>query len=418
MEILTSSGKKRTILIVSDGVNDLIPLKEIIDKNYKTIYVDHPTADFQKVRNLAGNLSAAIICASDAAANDFALFDWISQDSFVASVPLLIYCGNESDMSIAGEFFKRGAVDVITPHLNDEIIYNRLENSIRLRDSATFYEIERMLKELPSNIYLKDSEGKYVFATHYWHHLDHDNDPDWTIRGKTDLDIRKDKENAAKAMASDMEILRTGKGTNYIIEEKADGVSDYLELIKRPVYDEKGNVTGIIALINDVTEQQLLKMSLEEKAMKDELTGAYNRYFFDSYISSLERTHNIPVSFISADCDGLKIVNDTYGHLMGDEYLRISVLLFRTVMPENCEIFRTGGDEFLIVLPGMTEDIANEYIEKLEKESEQFSVRDCRLRISCGASCLSELTQSVKKIINDADQRMYENKRQRKLEMK
>ena len=105
MEILTSSGKKRTVLIVSDGVNDLIPLKEIIDKNYKTIYVDHPTADFQKVRNLAGNLSAAIICAPDAAANDFALFDWISQDNFVASVPLLRYCGNESDMSFVGEFF-------------------------------------------------------------------------------------------------------------------------------------------------------------------------------------------------------------------------------------------------------------------------------------------------------------------------
>ena len=98
-----------------------------------------------------------------------------------------------------------------------------------------------------------------------------------------------------------MEILRTGKGTNYIIEERADGISEYLELIKRPVFDDDGNVTGIIALINDVTEQQLLKMSLEEKAMKDELTGAYNRYYFDSYISSLERNQKMPVAFISAD---------------------------------------------------------------------------------------------------------------------
>ena len=73
--------------------------------------------------------------------------------------------------------------------------------------------------------------------------------------GKEDMEIAK-------------EMLRTGKGTNYIIEEKADGVTDYLELIKRPVRDKDGKITGIIALINNVTEQQLLRMSLEEKALK------------------------------------------------------------------------------------------------------------------------------------------------------
>ena len=52
-----------------------------------------------------------------------------------------------------------------------------------------------MLKQLPSNIYLKDAEGKYVFCTQYWHHLDKSGEKHWTIRGKTDLDIRKDKTN-------------------------------------------------------------------------------------------------------------------------------------------------------------------------------------------------------------------------------
>ena len=59
--------------------------------------------------------------------------------------------------------------------------------------------VERMLAELPSCIYLKDRECRYVFSTHYWTHLNAEGE-DWTIRGKTDLDIRKDKDNARLAM--------------------------------------------------------------------------------------------------------------------------------------------------------------------------------------------------------------------------
>ena len=50
-----------------------------------------------------------------------------------------------------------------------------------------------------------------------WHHLNTENDPEWTIRGKTDLDVRKDKENARRALESDLEVIRTGNGSSYII---------------------------------------------------------------------------------------------------------------------------------------------------------------------------------------------------------
>ena len=99
---------------------------------------------------------------------------------------------------------------------------------------------------------------------------------------------------------------------------------------------------------------------------------------------------------------------------MGDEYLHVSVLLFKTVMPEKSEIFRIGGDEFLIVLPGMTLEEAEEYIDKLEKESQQFSIKDRKVSISCGAACMTEPTQKVRDCIIAADKKMYESKRRRK----
>ena len=65
---------------------------------------------------------------------------------------------------------------------------------------------------------MKDAEGKYIFATHYWHHIHGRNEIGWTIRGKTDIEIRKDKSNALKAFETDKKIIETGKGMTYTIE--------------------------------------------------------------------------------------------------------------------------------------------------------------------------------------------------------
>ena len=332
-------------------------------------------------------------------------------DSMLASIPMLIYCGDSSELETAEECLKRGAVDIIMPPLYKDVILHRIENSIRLKDSATFFEIERMLKELPSLIYLKDEKGRYVFSTHYWHHLDKGGDPDWTIRGKTDIDIRKDKENAKKAMATDLELIRTGKGTAYIIEINEDGVQEFLEIIKEPVRDDKGKITGIIALINNVTEKELMRLSLEEKAMKDELTGADNRRCFDQFAAGMEQGCQLPVSIISADRNDLKVINDTYGHLVGDEYIRMSALLFRTVLPQESHVFRTGGDEFVLVLPGIGLDRAQQYIEMLSQEEKRYTIHDRNISISYGAACITSPSDSVRECFALADRRMYENKK-------
>ncbi|MBQ9467403.1 MAG: hypothetical protein IJU52_00145 [Clostridia bacterium] len=67
--------------------------------------------------------------------------------------------------------------------------------------------------------------------------IDIPDDPNWTIRGKTDLEVRKDRENARKAFAGDMQIVATVRGTSYVIEEHGDGVHEYLRLIKEPIKD-------------------------------------------------------------------------------------------------------------------------------------------------------------------------------------
>ena len=418
MELLNAENRKRTVLLISDADNDLNDLALLLSPHYRVVHHDNSIRDYGFIKAETGAISVVILTAAEAAADDFALFQWVNTDSQIAAVPMLIYCGSEQERALAVECLRRGSVDIIEPPLWEDVILHRIENAIRLKDSATFYEIESMLRELPSNIFLKDEKGRSVFATHYWHHLEHPDDPDWTIRGKTDLDIRKDKENARKAMEADQEILRTGKGTSYIIEEKSDGVREFLELIKEPVRDAQGNVTGIIALINDVTEMVLLRMSLEEKAMKDELTGADNRHCFEKFTSGIKTSVHLPMAIISADCNDLKEINDTFGHYVGDEYIRMSVMLFRTVLPEGSYVFRVGGDEFILVLPETDIKRAQALVSEMEREAEQLYLKGRTISVSYGVSCMEHSDQDIRACIEEADARMYAYKRRYKLQKK
>lgn len=418
MDRIEYSAVKRNILFIYEHGSDPSELCEKLNEKYNVIAVDEANRDFSSVSSGAGSFAAAIINCATAAADNFAVFEWVKNDSMIESVPMLIYCRDESILPVAYECLEKGAVDIIMPPLHGRLILHRIENAARLKDSASFYEIENMLKELPSNIYLKDSAGRYIFATHYWHHLDHSDDPEWTIRGKTDIEIRKDRKNALKAMENDMEIIRTGKGARYIIEEKADGVTDYLEIIKRPVRDDNGRIKGIIALINNITEQHLLRLSLEAKALRDELTDTFNRHYFDKYIACLPNIPK-PISFISADLNDLKLINDTYGHFVGDEYIRMSAMLFKTTLPDGALIFRMGGDEFTMILPGADIDTARGYVSKLSEEQGKYRIMDKSLSIAYGTSCIDKETSfNVRDYLEAADREMYKAKKAMKQERK
>lgn len=338
--------------------------------------------------------------------------EYMKDSNRLISIPILIYADKE-DASAKFSCLGNGVIDCITKPYIAPIIKNRLANAVAFTDSMTFYRIEKILKELPSNIFLKDDKCRYVFATKYWHHLNHADDPNWTIRGKTDPEIRKDKDNAIEAHKKDMEIIKTGKGATYTIEINEDGIQDFLQVIKEPLINEKGGVTGIIGLINDVTEFELLKKKLREQAITDELTGLYNRAFLDEFV----KTHNddcYPLAIISADCDGLKIINDTYGHIAGDEYIKAAVSLFKMVLPPERILFRMGGDEFLILLPATTEETALRLVEQMKEKQKAFQIKHKQLSVSFGVSVMSSGTDNFHTRFTESDQNMYLEKKKRR----
>lgn len=131
-------------------------------------------------------------------------------------------------------------------------IYDSIMNEI------TYQDFIKIINNIPSCIFFKDTELKYRFSSHCWEQLISED-----IVGKTDLDIRKDKENAMLAMEMDRNIIQTGMGCKYVIKSEVEGNISYLELTKEPVFNEEGTVIGIVGLINDITEKNTLSQKLE-----------------------------------------------------------------------------------------------------------------------------------------------------------
>lgn len=404
---------KKKLLLILPELPATDEFMKLLTPEYELLRTDDEEEGLQILKQQRKTISAVLLDLDLAKQTDFSFFHAVNQNVLFAAIPVigtLPRSPAEEDLACLDV----GAADVFAPTGRSKLLLRRLSNVIRSKDSATFYEIERMLRALPSNIYLKDAEGKYIFATHYWHHLDMKGDPNWTIRGKTDPEIRKDKENARQAYESDKKILATGKGTRYIIKIDADNQLEFLELIKEPVRDDDGNITGIVGLINNVTEQQLLKLELERRSKTDELTGLFNRRYYQEYFPTVCKPENFPIAFIAADCNGLKKINDTYGHLVGDEYIRMSAVLLRMELPDHSGIFRMGGDEFLVVLPNTDETAAQRLIDNMKQKSSLFQIREQKLSIAFGFSILRTETDDVNACIDAADQNMYENKNKEK----
>ncbi len=339
------------------------------------------------------DVSAVIIDSELALKNDFSFLKQERKKGTLVFTPLIVITDNpQTDEEL--KCLSYDVVDFLPTPFRKLTVINRIENAIRIKDSASFYEIERMLKALPSNIYLKDAEGRYIFATHYWHHIDHSSDPDWTIRGKTDVDIRKDKENAQIAMEKDLDIIRTGKGTSYLIEINTDGKQEFFNVFKEPVRDRDGNISGIVGLINNVTEHETIKRQWQSAAIMDGMTGLFNRREIQLQIERAitdSRQNNTVFSVVMLDIDNFKQVNDCYGHKTGDNVIIALADILKNNMGDKFSAGRWGGEEFMILLRDTEISPAFYIAESIRKSFENIEFPDIRPQtVSVGVTQLKE----------------------------
>ena len=135
---------------------------------------------------------------------------------------------------------------------------------------------------------------------------------------------------------------------------RRDGSAFPVEVYATPLWRELGTVFGGVVVFRDISEQKRLEAELEHEAHHDRLTGLYNRRFFDELlekaIRGTERSGE-PLALMMLDIDHFKAVNDTHGHLVGDEILQTLSSVLRERLRESDTLARWGGEELMALLP-------------------------------------------------------------------
>ena len=148
----------------------------------------------------------------------------------------------------------------------------------------------------------------------------------------------------------------------------------------------------------------LLLDKLTRLSSIDVLTGLYNRNRLNAYMNEILESEDTPTALIFSDINGLKKVNDKEGHIAGDNLIRRAAHTLISVFTEN-EIYRVGGDEFVVIMRDIKEEQVKQYIEKLRHKAMKNDVS-----IAVGYS-MTNKSKDIEKLLKEADMNMYNDKR-------
>lgn len=179
-----------------------------------------------------------------------------------------------------------------------------------------------------------------------------------------------------------------------------------------PVRDKKGSITGVVKAGLDVTERKRYEEQLRYLSLHDGLTGLHNRAYFETEMKRLEKSRDYPITIVIADLDGLKLVNDTMGHNIGDEMLKAFADVLRSVFGSSDQVFRIGGDEFAVLLPGTDKEDADNIMKRMYAAFDAYNEKHPALPIKASLGVATALSpdEPLVQVFKRADDFMYRNK--------
>lgn len=175
------------------------------------------------------------------------------------------------------------------------------------------------------------------------------------------------------------------------------------------------NKNQALAITRNNTNKKVLERELITLSYNDQLTGLYNRRFFEEELKRLDIEENLPLTIVMADVNGLKLINDSFGHKAGDELLKNIAKIIKKGCRTDDIISRISGDEFVIILPKTAEEEAERLIKRLKKLSiEENSLNEnlinMELSISFGVGTKYSMDMDMAQVFKKAEDNMYAHK--------
>lgn len=187
-----------------------------------------------------------------------------------------------------------------------------------------------------------------------------------------------------------------------------------VDITVAPIRGKTGGLSGCVWVAHDVTEMHSMARRLNYQATHDELTGLFNRREFEARLTQALESAQIDQqqhALVYMDLDKFKIVNDSCGHLAGDELLKQFCVLLKSSIRTSDTLARLGGDEFAALLIGCPIQQAESIAGTIQKRVQAFRFvwnnRSFEVGVSMGISMITPQNSSVTDVLNNADSACY-----------
>jgi diguanylate cyclase (GGDEF)-like protein len=268
------------------------------------------------------------------------------------------------------------------------------------------YESQQRFKSivnaLPDILFIVDQDGVFIdFEANAitWNQTSRD-----AILGKKLYEVFP-KEVAAICMGKIKDALNTNKLQTFEYQEMFEGTENYYDvrLIKFQ-HDQ------VFTIVRNITETRKMQLTNEYLSYHDQLTGVYNRRYFEDALIQFDSEEYLPIAIAMADVNGLKLTNDAFGHQTGDKLLRLVTDILCKNRPKHGFISRIGGDEFVIICPNTSQEEMAEMNRSIYTSVNREKKKHPILSLSIGWEIKTTAEQTMTDVFNKAEEQMYRKK--------
>lgn len=201
-----------------------------------------------------------------------------------------------------------------------------------------------------------------------------------------------------------------GEANIYDWKIEVDGEMLYFESSISPIYDENEQIVGAVGISRDITEPKKRQDEIDFINCHDYLTGLYNRRYYAEMLKKYDEKEYYPLGVMNFDLNGLKILNDAYGHLYGDTALRQVGEVLLDSFKEQDIVARIGGDEFAAIIPNTSHEEIDKIKNKIRHEISLITVENIHLSMAIGFELKYDEQSNIQDIIKFAENKMYRSK--------
>lgn len=333
------------------------------------------------------------------------------------NLPLETVGGRKVQVEFVSNIYFVGNDKVIQCNIRDITERKLLEAA--LEKEKRMYEIT--LISVSDGVISCDNKSRIVFINRAaelltgWTQDDAKNQPLETVFNIVDEYSRRVSKNLVTEAIENTNTF--DRGLHILLISKF-GIERSVEYTVAPIIEDNGAIVGNVLVFHDFSDKRREERKIEFLSYHDQLTGLYNRRFFEEELRRLDTKRNLPLALVMGDVNGLKLVNDSFGHSAGDELLKKVASIMQASCRADDILARLGGDEFVIILPKTDSHSAEAVIQRIKDLLANERVGAVDLSVSFGYEIKQQEHESVQAVFKSAEDHLYRHKLYESLSMR